>query len=373
MSSAGWRSGCLSEQLRSSETPDRAQAEAMAREHEANLNAPSALASKPDPTFGTIYDAYLAASQVDNEIADNTKRDRRNTRPRLSELTLWSLPVSKIDKAALLTSRDELKTKVKKASTVQHYFDLAKLAWKWAQDRGRLATPWPGLERLKKTETDKRPLSDEECERVLQAIKARAGGRWHPFFCLQADVGCRIDSVIGVKGSHIDRASSKVFLTTKTGSRWFAVPPETVALLPEVAPDAYAWSTKRGGRLRRETPYSIFKKALKDAGIPDLELVDTHSLRRRWITSAGDSGVPLPVAMAQVDHREVKNHLRYRAHAPTPDTRAAVELVRARRVAALRNEASPRGIPGGTPTWGRPIASTAASAAASAGSYDLTS
>ena len=173
---------------------------------------------------------------------------------------------------------------------------------------------------------------------------------------------------------HLRRDTNEVFIKTKGDvEAWVAVPAETMKLIPETRPGDYVWRTAAGAKLRRETPYTVFRKCLADAGIPDPELYDSHSLRRRWITSATEDGIPLPITMAQALHTDVKHHMGYRRNAAAPSTHDAVERVRGRRVAALARLETKRGIPDSSRIWDASPESSGLVAAGNAGSYDLTS
>ncbi len=175
-----------------------------------------------------------------------------------------------------------------------------------------------------------------------------------------------IGAVLSLLGRHVDRRNNKVFLKTKTGELWVAVPKATMALIPLVGPNEFVWHTADGRKIRRETPYYAFREALVRAGIPDPERIDNHSLRRRFVASAGDANIPLPVAMAQTGHKDESVHLKYRQNAPTPDTHAAVERLHALRIEAARG--NEKTLPTRIPNWERPDASSAAAVAISDGS-----
>lgn len=69
------------------------------------------------------------------------------------------------------------------------------------------------------------------------------------------------------------------------------------------------------------------RRALKGVGIADPENLDTHSLRRAWITTATRQGVPTALAMRVTGHKELKVFHGYQRNAVGDDLTGAVHAV----------------------------------------------
>lgn len=232
------------------------------------------------------------------------------------------------------------------AVTANLYLGLVGRAWEWAREREIVRYPWPGPKRLKAQKTKLRPASPEEVHKLLAAALHYAEGRYYPFWCLLADLGCRISEVLHLRARDVDRTRGtvayRVRVKNEQSVRVNVVSPDVLELLPtRESPDAWIFqaATGKGSRLSRKVAYVIFREMLRRAGL-DGEPICPHSLRRSWVADSLAGGVPLATSMRHTGHASAKVHLDYQRLAPGRGEREALALVRAQRPALPHLEGS---------------------------------
>jgi integrase len=319
-------------------TADPAKAEQLRQVFEADLNAGLVIGDLEDPVFLAVFDARLRSFEQDGDTARNTLRSYQGSRAALAACSLAVLPASKIDRAAILRARDELKA-TRKPSTVNLYLAHAQAAWHWARERGLVSTDWPHVKRLRAKPTEKRPFTDGEIVVILRWFEGYLGGKWLPLFALLADSSERIGAVLKLRGRDVDRdACEIIFRRTKTTSQKRAIPPATIALLPTRGPDELIFPGIRLGRpVRQESVRDNLRRAMRAVGITDPEWLSIHSFRRAWVATSQRVGVPIPVAMKHTGHTDVKVFHGYQRNTVGDDMHEAARRVHEARERALES------------------------------------
>jgi len=321
---------------------DRAKAEHLRAVFEASLNA-NVDGDLADPAFLSLFDMRIAALEADPEAADNTVRSYEAARKALAATGLAKTPASELTRGVVKRAQAELQRgedQPRRASTVNLYVSLAQAAWRWAQDMELVEVDWPHVRRLKTKRTEKRPFTDAEVAAILAWLEGYLGGKWLPLFSLLADSSARISAVLNLRGRDVNRAACEVtFRKTKTEWRSVAIPPETIALLPEAGPQELLFpGTKPGRPFRPESVRDVLHRAMKAVGIQDPEWLSTHSFRRAWVATSRREGIPAELAMKHTGHEDVKVFHGYQRNAVGDDMHAvAARVHEARRRAAGRN------------------------------------
>lgn len=338
-------------------TLDRAKAEIVRSSWERDLNAPPGAeptVAPGDLVFIGLVDARLRSFVLDPETSPNTVRSYTAFRKALKGTKLARVRCAELRVADVLSAQVELVTAgaetPRKASTVRLMLGQAAAVWRWALDHELVTGDWPRVPRrraLPKVETDKRPYTDLEVGRVLAWARDYEAGRWLPVFQLLADTGHRIGEVLGLHGKDVtlDPVPTVTFRgqwvrgTKGKPSAWrapktkaviaVAIPVSTAGLLPRVRPEELLFPNERD-RSRPtciETVRDQVQRALTAIGVTDPENLDTHSLRRAWVTTAKRQGIADAVGMQITGHKERKIYDGYGRNAIGDDLRGAVQTV----------------------------------------------
>lgn len=308
----------------------------------------------------SLVDARIAALMRDPEASPNTVRNYQTLRKALAPTVLGRVSCAELRAAHVLEAQGELardsEGNPRKASTVRLMLQQAAAVWRWAQDGELVSAEWPRLPRQRRikrrtTNTAKRPYSDQEVARILAWVAANEAA-WLPVFALLADTGQRIGAVLGLQGR--DVAGGAVTFSRQwvpgVGSKpggWrplkarevvtVELPASTLELLPKVAGAALLFPHE-GDPSRPQWPQRVraaLDRAIAAVGIADPENLDTHSLRRAWVSTAKEQEVPDTVGMRVTGHREREVYDGYARNAAFKRaTRDAVERVHRARVAA---------------------------------------
>lgn len=317
---------------KSTETPDRAEAERFAERMARDLN--SGVLRGDDPTVIEVLEKHTdwrAAIESPADTVTAYRQALRRLRPLFGETR-----GDELSRASVLRVQDELRATLG-PGTVNQTLNCVRHAWGWAQEREWVSVDWPRVRRLPVPETEKRPCTDAEVEAALRWLSTYRGGYWLPVFTVLADSGARIGELLRLRGAQVDRAACVLRLgRTKNGeARAPQLPAATMALVPQAEPGELVFRPKRPG-FRSDKPMSrrntlgVLWRALEAIGVADRENLDQHSFRRSWISASVEERVPLTASMSVTGHRSTKVHLDYARRAQR-DMAAAVETVRDRR------------------------------------------
>jgi integrase len=329
----------------SSGTEDQQEAQLRARQEEARLNTASGILARGE-TVRTVVDAYLATNK--HGVSYHTQcYSALKAAPDFARLS-----VSRVDRAAVLRARDAMRAG-RANSTVNSYLRNLAAAWRWAEERGLVPSPWPRVKKLC-AKTSKRPYEPAEVQAVLDWLERNPRGfaDWFAYFSLLADTGARPGELVRLKGQDVDRAGGRArVIRNKSGpngdarvEEWIRVPLATIALLPQRDPGHWLWPARgrQGkGHITTNGALSALRRGLQAIGIPWRGKLDQASFRRWWIDSADAEGVSIGDAMKQTGHRKVETHAGYRRNSTRTIPAASVESVRARRLdsaTGARNE-----------------------------------
>ncbi|MBL4848021.1 MAG: site-specific integrase, partial [Planctomycetes bacterium] len=177
---------------------------------------------------------------------------------------------------------------------------------------------------------------------ILTWLEGYLGGKWLALFSLLADSSARIGAVLSLRGRDVNRTACEVtFRKTKTDWRTVAIPPATIALLPEPGPTELLFPGMKPGRpYRRESVRDVLHRAMRAIGVLDPEWLSTHSFRRAWVATSRREGIPAELAMKHTGHEDVKVFHAYQRNAVGDDMHDVAARVRAaRRRASARNGA----------------------------------
>lgn len=272
--------------------------------------------------------------------------------PHLGELTAKTL-----DRAALLRALDALRAEGTSAGNLKTVTNRVAAAWRWAESRGYVTTPWPRVRVAAGRGSRKRPYSGSEVEAVLSWVASYAGGRWLGLFSLLADTGRRSGELVRLRGRDVLRQELAVLVRQKGDGEGTAypvpVPAETMALLPEVAPDAFVFPCRdrRGGvelgarHVRTESVLLVLRKALAALEVPDAARLDVHSFRRAFVSAAERAGIPTDVGRRVTGHKTRAMWDRYQAATVGDDLRAVVDRVRSSRSSGSAPQPAPQAPP----------------------------
>ena len=186
-------------------------------------------------------------------------------------------------------------------------FTLAE-HWEW---RPQHTNPARGVERSREQARD-RTLSGEEIAGLTAALTSAASKSPMAVAAIRvaAVTGLRISEVLGMKWEHIDFETGRVVLPeTKTGRRSHDLPSAALAILSDVPRiNGWVFASREGSHVVYKTIRSVFARAARQAGVPDVRL---HDLRRTVMTQAAMAGVGVHVLRDLLGHRTTAMADRY--------------------------------------------------------------
>jgi integrase len=203
--------------------------------------------------------------------------------------------------------------------TINNERGYLSIFFKWAMVRQYCR--WnPALCVEKRPETKKkvRALSDEEVRRLLLAAEECDEQSW-TFVRIAIDTGLRKGTIAKLTWCMLQDGYLTVPAELMKSRQEFRVP-----LKPTLA----RWLEKTEGILYPNSyvcgpmPAPLWKHITKVAGLPDITI---HDLRRTFITRLRRANVPLEVAMALSDHRDIKTVLESYRAVEDEDMRKALE------------------------------------------------
>mgnify|MGYP001421560804 CR=1 FL=1 len=326
--------GAVEEHRESSNTDDRARAEELARQHELDLNRGGA----PGTDWTVLEVSEARAQALEAEGRPQAARKLRKAAERVGLFA--TTPDRELDARAVLRARDALIADGLATRSAKVVLRLLMAAWRWAEERGHVRTPWPKVSKLRCPATRKRPYTDGEVAALLTWVESYKGGKWAPLFHLLADTGRRVGELVRLRGRDVRREAGVIELgRTKTGEvARVPVPAETMALLPQVEGEAFLWPAQarvnRGagpGHTSNGAVRAVLRRGLEAIKVPDPERLDTHSLRRAFVATAERAGVATDVGRRVTGHatRAMWDH--YQAQAVGDDLHQVVEVVREQR------------------------------------------
>jgi len=291
----------------SSGTESWAEAETIATDMQRDLNAELLRTSGPE--LMTVDDVMEWRKRRKGAPQTIVKLGcaMKHLSPRIGHLTSDNL-----SEADILSARDALEELMKPDGTpalcnrtINQYLRQFAGAWRKALKRKLVSAPWPKLERLDESDTEKRNFRKEEAPIVFDALGQYQDGWLYAFFALLWDGASRVTETTYLRERDIDRASGRVrFTKTKSGKpRTAFVLPETLALIPKRKPDEFLFLGKRSRtRLSRRTVTGALNRVLRKIGL-EVKRLDVHSMRRSWVTDAVRTpNVAIEQAMKHTGH-----------------------------------------------------------------------
>lgn len=316
-------------------------AKGLARRWEAILNG------QPGARPSTLMDlmqlriADLAAAAKRGEKSHESVEGFTVAAKRLGPV-LGHVPADQLDRPAILKARTALLQEGIGAETANTYLRRAAACWSWCLELGLVSAPWPKVKALKKPPAKKRPYTPAELEAILGWVKGWEGGRWYPIVALIADSGRRVSEVCRLKGRDVDRQEWTVRIVLK-GREPLCVPvsEDVRALIPQAEPEEWLFPRKRqtrtGGGIdqaSRDSVRGVIKRAVRAVGIPDPERLDTHSLRRSFVSHGTRALLPDDLIRRLTGHETAAMLRHYERATVGDDLRAAQEQVMAFRQSA---------------------------------------
>lgn len=336
---------------RSSRTTDRAKAEAMARELEAELNEEQARG----PLVAELLQAYEVHTDkrhLAGEVSWNTLKSVATSRRRL-EKVMGPVRLADLDEESLAELRRRLLAEGYKLNTINLTLAHLRAAWAWGRRSGLHSLgelkrpPRIGAKVRRTLHTGKRPYTPLELQRVLAHESP-----YHLSLRVLAESGARTGEVCAL--------DCRDLYQDDNGRWWIRIRdpkvglPRTVPILEDTAQLLLAEVGDRTARdplfriqgsERRITTAAVFgslAKILDDLGLrtPVSEGspggrrrkiwdLDTHSIRRAWIAHADRAGIPMVVRARIVGHEITGVHDGYQRHYTGDDLHEAVLRVRA--------------------------------------------
>ncbi len=286
-------------------------------------------------TWLELWDAYLSFRTTDSLRPPEESGTSASTVEKLRAIRsvfaplLGAVPLAEINETRLQIVQDEVR-QGRRAVTVNSYFDMLRVGWKWGKRRGFVTSHMPDMDRLVTQNTKKRPFHNEECDKILRGALEFAKGRWYPVIRVAYETGCRISEACELRECDVDRIRGSVTLNGRKTKepRTVSVSPEALAALPTRNGAERLFETARSEGYGRQSARYAFVRICEITGVSRAD-VDLHSFRRKMVADlVRTPGLPLPVAQKITGHKSLKIFLQYQSKA-TDDMARASEQVRA--------------------------------------------
>lgn len=235
-----------------------------------------------------------------------------------SKLRVHLLPRFGARKLDTLTTRDiqlyhgEIKTSLTPATANRHLSLLSKL-FKLAVQWGRLEkNPCQGVAKFKENNQRHRYLSQEEIQRMFQAMESEPNKVIVAALKFLLLTGIRKEEGLQATWEHVDLEQGLLFLPeTKSGrSRHVVLNPEAITLLqaqPRIDGNPYVFPGRVHGQ-PLNNPIKGFKRILAAAGIENLRI---HDLRHSFASLAVNAGATLYDVQHLLGHASPQTTQRY--------------------------------------------------------------
>ena len=279
------------------------------------------------PTFADFaLKEYLPyAQQHKRSVAADASKLRCHLLAYFGEHPLDAITVRDIQRyqAAIKTSHC--------AATANRHLSLLSALFKRAVQWGYLTTnPCQGVQAFKENNRRHRYLSDDEIQRLFQAMEAEPNRVIVAALKFLLLTGVRREEALQARWSQVDLDQGWLFLPqTKSGTaRHVVLNPAALAILKNqdrVVGNPYVFPGRLPGQCLRN-PTKGFRRLLAAAGIENLRL---HDLRHSFASLAVNAGATLYQVQQLLGHASAQTTQRY-AHLSTEVLREASDGVAAR-------------------------------------------
>lgn len=322
-------------------TTDPAAAAAMAKEWERKLNARFGGASL---TVSQVFDKHLAWREADPHANPSTTASYRLAF-RYLRPELGATAAEDVSAAAILRTQDRLQsTSGLNPSTINLYMRCGAASWRWANKRGIVAAPWTAPDALKKIDGTKRPLTPVELEDFLEWLSGYQGGRWTTIFRLLANTSCRASEILLLREGQLDRTEGVLLVLSHRNrdgakqNKAVAVDPEDAALVPVRQHGELLFPSFTGDATRPVSREQLRRvlKTWAEQKLADPENIDTHSLRRTFISHLRRALVPDAIGQRQAGIKDTHIYVGYDRNTVGDDLRECVKQVKEYRREVVR-------------------------------------
>lgn len=341
---------------RKSGTTDRAEAERIAQELQAQHDARTRTGQRERPAFADLYRLFLAEREqeaADGDLAPQTAKSYRNAWPHLEAFP--DEPTTENVTVFLRQLEGPLRPR-----SADLYLQHARACWNWARAQGLVQDPWPAPRRKRsrraaaKRQPDKRPFEPAQLAAILAHVRQgprRRAQVYYPVLRVLAEVGARSGEPCACDVRHVTvdghgLAWLELPETKDATPRQVPLLPDTLELLdldrPKTAP---LFPGLRRRRITRAGIYHALVKALAELGLREegrrqaghrpSYRTDAHSFRRSWIADAKQAHVDVLLQELVTGHYSANVHDRYARGATGRDLHGAVARVRSWRAEAV--------------------------------------
>lgn len=255
--------------------------------------------SKTEPTFLDLFDYYIRKREL-----------RASTVEKLQ--VLKTVPFAKSRKVTRVDIQkfiDEYK-KTHRPESVNLRFRQIRAIFRYAVAREKYKHPDPtlGIDLPKATGPRKRYLTQDEIERLLEAVKSEP--RIYLFVKMSLCTGARMGTILSVHSDHIE-PDGTVSLYNHKGGRWYTgfFDKETMSLLKNKTGYVLSLPGKNDKPAsRRSIQYGLQKTMNRLFNRPDTpteERAVVHTLRHSVASRMIEKGVPLEVVSKTLDHSSI--------------------------------------------------------------------
>jgi len=307
-------------------------ARTLAAEWSRKLNAP--LRQHSGLTCLDVLDKHLAWREAGPKSNPATTSNYRRAHHFLGKALAGTF-AEKLTEAKILLARDHLVQREDLApSTINLYMRCGKTAWDWARKRGIVVAPWLPPAPLEEEDSLKRPLTPAELADFRGWLRSYCGGRWVLFFNVLIESGCRVSEVRLLREGDLDRETGSILIRSHRSrgsskkNKAIGVTKLTASLVPlrKHGELLFPGFGKANAPVSREQPRKILKLWAEQA-LADPENIDSHSLRRSWISHARRAGVSDAVGQRQAGISSIRVYTGYERNTVGDDLHRAVEQV----------------------------------------------
>lgn len=254
---------------------------------------------KEGPTFIDLFDYYVSKRELKASTVEKLQ-------------VLKSLPFAnskKITRADIQAYVDEQK-KTHRPESVNLRFRQIRAIFRYAvsREKYKYSDPTLGIDLPKATGPRKRYLTQDEIERLLEALKPEP--RLYLFAKMALCTGARISTLLSVHSDDI-QPDGTVALYNHKGNRWYTgfFDKETMRLLKNKTGYVLALPGKNDKPAsRRSIQYGLqnaLNELFNDESTPIEERAVIHTLRHSVASRMLEKGIPLEIVSRTLDHSDI--------------------------------------------------------------------
>lgn len=228
------------------------------------------------------------------------------------------LPVDHVDKAAVLTLRDDLLRLGRSGDTVNHYFNTVSKLFQMLNDEWGLAidNPVKGIKRMPPSRGRCKRLNDQAETALLEACSALSYSQLASIITIAIETGMRRSEIMGLTWEDTDLNNRKVYLHyTKNGeSRQVPLTKKALMILQGIGKDSdnniFTMSLEQlRGQFERAKRYA--EKQWLDKGNSPFAGLRFHDLRHEALSRLSDAGLNVIELSCISGHRTLGMLQRY--------------------------------------------------------------